>query len=224
MIPEELRQLPLLKGIDSTVLTRHYAQNSLRIKRYGKGTTVHGQHEPCAALDIVLSGRLAAYSLSENGSAMTMFTFRKDSMIGANLLFGDRNAYPLNIYSISDCRLLQIGRDAVEDFLHHYCFVMRYVKSLSFNSQGMNRRITMMAQKTLRENLLDYLTQQSLAQKTNNVILPISKKQLADYLGVQRPSLFRELKRLKDEGALAVDNRVVTLQNIPDMEVQIDAP
>ena len=219
MIPEELRQLPLLKGIDSTALARHYADNGLRIKRYGKGTTVHRQHEPCAALDIVLSGRLAAYSLSENGSVMNMFTFRKDSIIGANLLFGEQNTYPLNIYSISDCRLLHMGRDAVEDFLHHYCFVMQYIKSLSFNSQGMNRRITMMAQKTLRENLLDYLSQQSIAQKTNSVILPISKKQLADYLGVQRPSLFRELKKLKDEGTLAVDNRMITLHNAQDIEV-----
>jgi CRP-like cAMP-binding protein len=97
------------------------------------------------------------------------------------------------------------------EFLHNYHFVMQYVKSLSINSQGMNQKITIMSQKTLRENLLDYLKQQAMIQGTSKIILPISKKQLADYLGVQRPSLFRELKKLKDEKLIEVDNRIITL-------------
>ncbi len=217
MVPEEIRRIPLLQDIDPAVLARHYTQNTLQIKHYAREATVHHQHEPCTALDVVLSGSLTAYSLSENGSAMTMFTFRKHSMIGANLLFGEQSAYPLTIYSASACTLLHIKREAVQDFLHSYGFTMQFIQSLSMNSQGMNRKITMLAQRTLRENLLDYLRQQSAVQHTKRIVLPISKKQLADYLGVQRPSLFRELKRLKDEGVIAVNNRAVTLRKTPDV-------
>ena len=70
----------------------------------------------------------------------------------------------------------------------------------------------MVAQKTLRENLLEYFRQQSILQGSNTIVLPISKKQLADYLGVQRPSLFRELKNLKDEGIIDVSNRTIQIQ------------
>ncbi|WMJ84815.1 Crp/Fnr family transcriptional regulator [Oscillospiraceae bacterium LTW-04] len=208
---EELYQLPLLSDINSAVLSKYYSENQIFSRRYTKGITVHLQHEACTVLDVVLSGRLVAYSLSENGSAIKMFEFQKNSIIGANLLFGDQNTYPLNIYSVTPCELLHITQNAVMELLHNYHFVMQYIKSLSMNSRGMNQKITMLTQKTLRENLLDYLKKQSFIQGSPTILLPISKKQLADYLGVQRPSLFRELKKLQDERIIEIDNRVITL-------------
>jgi CRP-like cAMP-binding protein len=48
------------------------------------------------------------------------------------------------------------------------------------------------------------LRQQSVIQGTSRITLPIIKRELADYLGVQRPSLFRELKKMKDEGMVGI--------------------
>ena len=211
MILDEIRRIPLLLEMDTAVLDRCIAQNQLFVKHYAKGATVHHQHEACSVLDVVLSGKLVAYSLSENGSAITMFEFQKNSIIGANLLFGENANYPLNIYGVTSCDMLHISRDAVMEFLHDDHFVMRYIKSLSLNSQGMNRKITMLTQKTLRENLMDYFKQQSMIQGSSKVVLPFSKKELADYMGVQRPSLFRELKKMKDEGVIEIDNRTIQL-------------
>ena len=77
----------------------------------------------------------------------------------------------------------------------------------------------MVTQKKLRENLLEYLMQQAILQGSNSIVLPISKKQLADYLGVQRPSLFRELKALKDEGIIGISNRTIRLNHIQDFNL-----
>lgn len=211
MTIEKIQHIPLLSKVDTTVLDRCLAENQVLVRQYSKGVTVHHQHDACTALDVVLSGNLVAYSLSENGVAITMFKFKKNSIIGANLLFGDNNTYPLNIYSVTACDLLHLSRKAVMEFLHDYHFVMQYIKSLSMNSQGMNRKITMLTQKTLRENIMDYLKQQSIIQGSSKIVLPFSKKELADYLGVQRPSLFRELKKLKDEGIIEIDNRTIHL-------------
>jgi len=211
MTIEKIQHIPLLSKVDTTVLDRCLAENQVLVRQYSKGVTVHHQHDACTALDVVLSGNLVAYSLSENGAAITMFEFRKNSIIGANLLFGDNNTYPLNIYSVTACDLLHLSRNAVMEFLHDYHFVMQYIKSLSINSLGMKRKITMLTQKTLRENIMDYLKQQSIIQGSSKIVLPFSKKELADYLGVQRPSLFRELKKLKDEGIIEIDNRTIHL-------------
>lgn len=206
---EEIRRVPILSGLDPAVLRRYVSDRQVFLRQYAKGATVHRRHDACGMMDIVLSGNLAAYSLSENGSAVTMFSFQQNSIIGANLLFGDRHTYPLDIYAVTDCKLIHVTQNAVAEFLHAYSFVMQYVQSLSRNSLGMNRKISMLTQKTLRENLLDYLGQQAALQKSSAVVLPISKRELADYLGVQRPSLFRELKKLKEEGILAVDHRTI---------------
>ncbi len=208
---EIIQAIPLFSKLPPDALMPLVSDNQLYLRRYAKGMTVYNQKDSCKTFDIVLSGSLVAYSLLESGSAMTMFEFSKGQMLGANLLFGDRNAYPFTIYCMSDARLLHVTGKAVADLLHDYHFTMQFIEMLSQNSQKLNRKITMVTQKTLRENLLEYLRQQSILQRSNIIVLPISKKQLADYLGVQRPSLFRELKNLKDEGVIDVSNRMIEL-------------
>lgn len=212
MDPESLRRIAMFSNSDPETLRRCVADHRIFSRKYAKGATVHRQRDPCSTLDVVLSGNLAAYSLSENGSAVSMFEFHEQGVIGANLLFGESNAYPLNIYAVTACELLHIQKSAVSELLHGHDFVIHFIRSLSENTLGMNRRIAMLAYKTLRENILDYLRQQSVLQGSSDILLPISKKELADHLGVQRPSLFRELKKMKDEGLLDVSNRRVRMR------------
>lgn len=210
---KELKKLPLLKDIDVKLIKNLVMNKQITKNSYNKGRTVHEQYTECYGMDIVLTGKLIAYSLTANGSETIVFEFDKDSIIGANLLFGEQNKYPMNIYCTADCILFHVSKAAVSELLKEYSFVMSFVKSLSLNSQGMNKKIVMFTQKSLRENLMDYFMALSAVQKSRTVILPVSKKQLADHFGVQRPSLFRELKRMKDEGLIEIDNRNITIRH-----------
>lgn len=211
---EILKTIPLLSQLQPDEIQPYITDNQLFIRNYLKGATVYNQKDDCKTLDIVLSGGFVAYSLSENGSAMTMFEFSRGQVLGANLLFGDNYTYPLTIYCMSNAQLLHVTKKAIAHFLHNYNFTVQFIGMLSQNSQKLNQRITMVAQRTLRENLLEYFRQQSILQCSNTIVLPINKKQLADYLGVQRPSLFRELKNLKDEGFIDVSNRTIHLKRM----------
>lgn len=208
-----LRNISLFSAVKESDLEKLIAGNHIYQKHYMKGATVHNANETCRTLDIVLSGSLVAYSLSTNGSATTMFEFSQGSVIGANLLFGENHSYPLNIYCLTDCQIIHIDINAVLEFLHDYNFTLHYIKSISQNSQGINQKIAMFTQRTLRENIMDYFKQQTIIQKSSVILLPMSKRQLADYFGVQRPSLFRELKKLKEEGIIEVNNRTIEIKN-----------
>ena len=207
--PDILKMMPLFSSVGD--VDGYISNRSICFQRYNKGATVYNQAENCTSIDVVLSGNLIAYSLAENGSATTVFEFDPGSILGANLLFAEINKYPLNIYCLSDCVLTHIDKAAVKELLHNYVFAMEYIKSLSRNSQGLNQKIAMYSQKTLRGNLMDYLKVQSEIQNSNVIFLQSSKKELADYFGVQRASLFRELKRMKDEGIIEVKNRTITI-------------
>lgn len=208
-----LKKIDLLSQVDETLLKKHIKEGLIRLLAYPKAAIVYHRNDFCQTLDIVHSGTLMAYVLSENGSQTAMFEFKEKGIIGGNLLFGDQHAYPFTIIS-ENCQLFHIQRKAVLDYLHNYYFVLNYVKSLSFNSQSMNQKIAMVTQNTLRDNILIYLRQQSMLQNNSQIILPLSKKEWADFLGVQRPSLFRELKKLKDEGLIDIDNRLIKLNKI----------
>ena len=204
-----IKCVPILKPVTDIELL--VSQGQIKIKKYAKGETLYNQGCLCNSLDIVVTGSLTAYSLTESGSSTIMFEFKNDSIIGANLLFATNNIYPLNIYCSSECSLIHIEKTAVEILLHNYDFVMSYVRSLSQNSLGLNHKIAMFSRKTLRQNIYEYLLQQSIAQHSQTVYLPFSKKEFADYLGVQRPSLFREIKKMQLDGIISIDNRKITI-------------
>lgn len=206
-----LKNLCYFKEINPTLLENLILDHQIVKTDYSKGKTVHEQGKKCCGIDIILSGKLIAYSLTSQGSENIVFEFSKGDSIGANLLFGNNNNYPLNIYCVEDATVLHLLKPGITSLLKEYPFVMEFIKVLSSNSQGLNKKIAIYSQKSLRENLMDYFSTLTALQKSNTIYLPISKKQLADYLGVQRPSLFRELKKMKDEGLINIDNRVITL-------------
>jgi CRP-like cAMP-binding protein len=207
-----LQNISLFTTISEPYLRKQISDNQIYQRQYMKGVTVHTTNDTCHTLDIVLSGSLVAYSLSINGSSTVIFEFNKGSIIGANLLFGENHNYPLNIYCLTDCQIVHIDTSAVLEFLHDYNFTLHYIKSISQNSQGINQKMAMYTQRTLRENIMDYFKQQTILQNSSIIVIPISKKQLADYFGVQRPSLFRELKQLKDEGLIEINNRTIVVK------------
>ena len=209
---EELKSIPLFHDTDRKVLEHLVRENQIYKRPYHKGATVHEQNTGCSVIDVVCSGKLVAYSLAPNGSETVVFEFGEESIIGANLLFGSQNRYPMSIYCTADSILLHISKFGIQELLKGYGFVMEFVRSLSTNAQGMNRKIAMYTQKSLRENLMDYLLALSTQQKSKSVLLPVTKKQLADYFGVQRPSLFRELKQMKDEGLVEIANKRITIR------------
>lgn len=208
---KKIKDMSLFKNIGIETIEKLIKENQISIKTYNKGKTVYDEEEICLGMDLVLSGELVSYSLAPNGSETILFQFREDNIIGANILFGENNHYPMNIYARENSVMLHILKPGVEELLKEYDFVMKFLEAISMNSQSMNTRISMCSQKSLRENIIDYFTELSEQQESKIIRLPTTKKELSDYFGVQRPSLFRELKNMKDEELIDVNNRVIKL-------------
>jgi CRP-like cAMP-binding protein len=56
--------------------------------------------------------------------------------------------------------------------------------------------------KTMRSKLSTFIYEQYLKGKTTTLTLPMNRQQLADFLNVSRPSMSRELSRMRDEGII----------------------
>ena len=180
---------------------------------YGKGQTIYSPGALCEALDVVVEGHLVATTLAENGSETVVFRFTPGSTVGANLLFGDRHHYPLAIQTLSEVTLLRIPKAKVEGLFQDQAFVMSFIHELSLNAQGLNQKMALLTKKSLRQNILAYLSHLSDKQQSDTVLLPMTKKDMADYFAVERPSLFREFKRLKEEGIIDIEGKKITIKS-----------
>lgn len=192
---------------------KHYIDSNLiTFKQYKKGHILHSECEPCFNLDIIISGNLNCYDLCEDGNALTMLNFHKDDIIGGNLLFSDRTFYPLNIHCKTDCLIAHLSKEVVSKLLiENNTFMIEFIKAISNNSLNLNKKMIIFSRKNLREGIMEFLKTQSKKQNSNIIKLPITKKQLADELGVQRPSLFRELKKMKNEKIIDYNSKQITI-------------
>ena len=72
--------------------------------------------------------------------------------------------------------------------------------------------------KTVKQKVVDYILQECISQKTNSIKLKWSKEDLALYLGIPRPSLSRELIKLRDEGLIDFDRHFINVTDLENLE------
>lgn len=105
----------------------------------------------------------------------------------------------------------QVGRDKFFDRLPDFIFQT----SLSMVQQHCH----ILQQKTIRNKLLTFLHCQAQRQHTYSVRLPVPYSDLADYLGVDRSALMKELGRMACEGLITKQSHQITLSDggqLPD--------
>ena len=82
---------------------------------------------------------------------------------------------------------------------------------MSNKMTNINNRIEILSNKTIRNKLLAYFKIMSKRNNSKVIYLPYTFIDLADYLGVDRSAMYRELKNLKEEGLITIVNKKIIL-------------
>ena len=90
-------------------------------------------------------------------------------------------------------------------------FVQNLFSIIAEKEKEKNERISILTKKTIRNKLLEYFEIMSKKHSSKYIYLPYNFTDLADYLGVDRCAMSRELKYLKEEGFIEVKGKRITL-------------
>lgn len=210
-ILDQLKISPL-HVIDQTTLHDWLNTGKINISKYGKDQVIHFEGDICDKMEILLSGKVAIKHITEDGNVMNIADFNKGDLLGGNLLFTKQPYYPMMIIAISEVQVLTIKKDHLFEMLtEHPAFLKAYLELTSENTFILSSKIKHHVNLTLRDRLLLYLKSESKRQMKKKIIIPESKKALAEKLGVERTSLSRELKKMKDVGLIEFDSKTITL-------------
>lgn len=86
---------------------------------------------------------------------------------------------------------------------HHRMLVRNLLDIEARNNLQMTKKLHIITNTTLRQKIALWLMDNSLDQK--QVIMDMNREELADYLGVTRPSLSRTMMELQKMGLIKVD-------------------
>jgi CRP/FNR family transcriptional regulator, dissimilatory nitrate respiration regulator len=164
-------------------------------------------------MEVVLEGTLVVERIDVAGDVLTVAEFKQGDVLGGNLIFARQASIPHDHHCPEPGKTAgsqqKSGAGAVPAKTTISGSLFALISNYTFL---LGEKIKHDVRRPLRDKILSYLEVERKRQQSNCVQLPMSKKALAERLGVQRTSLSRELQKMKQEGLLDYDAHSITLK------------
>ena len=198
---------PLFKDFDESEIIDLMHTIRYRVIHYRKGDIQASAGSMCQNADIIIGGELVAYITGPSGRIIRMAAHQTGKLLAPAFLFANDNHYPVTIEATVDTTVLRMTSDDFETILHsNQKLMMNYIKLLSNIIAMLTKKVRMLSM-NVREKLSLYLMEQSKLQQTKQIVLPLSRQELANHFGIQKYSLLRCLNEFKQEGIIRVEGR-----------------
>ncbi len=214
---EALTGLDLFKSFSKEELKSKVYASGFEIKAYEKNQIVHLQNELCLSMDIILEGRVAVQKIDEEGNVLTINVFSAPEIMGAHLIFSTRNLYPMTVVAESKVITLSLSKELITALgQSNPGFMLALLQIISDRTVILADKIRAISHKTIRQQIIDFLTYEYHIQQSPVIKLNYTKKELAERLGIQRTSLSRELNKMRQAGMLEYSARTIIIKKFPD--------
>jgi len=210
-----LENIGIFKGFSIEDLENIFTKDLYKIYEYKKNSIIYFQNEKCTTLDIVLSGSVVVQKIDANGNVLTISEFIVGDALGGNLLFSKRNFYPMTVVAKTDTTVLHIKNQLILQLCQRDInFLKEFLQLISDKTLILTDRIKALTMKTIRQSIIEFLLYEYYAQDSTTIKLEMSKKELAEKLGVQRPSLSREFNKMRQDGLIEYDAKSIIIKDI----------
>lgn len=207
-----LEHTDLFKELSIQNIESLLSKDSYYIKNYKKNSVIYLQNEKCTTFDIVIKGIVSIQGIDDKGNYLSISDFNIGNVLGGNLLFSHKNFYPMMVLSKTEVTILHLKKDLILQLCQsNTIFLTNFLESLSDKTLILTDKIKTLSFKSIRQCIIDFLVYESYVQKSNTIKLELTKKELAEKFGVQRPSLSRELNKMKKDGLIDYDAYSITI-------------
>ena len=201
---------------EMTTLQRNKLYNLLgvHIYKYNKNEEILQAMKSGNIIGIILDGSAQINYLEYNGNEIMMESLEKDDIFGTNIsLTNNENC---QIIAKEKSEVLVIDYDKLINprnlkYSYFNIFFKNLFDFIKTKFKERNERIKVLEKKQIRDKLLEYFEITYKKTHSRFIYLPFSFKDLADYIGVNRSAMFRELGHLKDDNFIEVKDKRIKL-------------
>jgi len=206
-----LEKCPLFKDLAESEIIELMHSVRYRIVRCLKGDILFFAGDTCQYADIIISGEMVAYITAPSGNIIRMHSHQSGKLLAPAFLFAQDNHYPVTIEATANSTVLRITADDFGKIINsNQRLMMNYIQLLSNIIAQLTRKVRMLSM-SVREKVSHYLMEQSRLQQSRQIVLPLSRQELADHFGIQKYSVQRCLNELRQEGVILVEGRNIQI-------------
>ena len=218
-IVKKLEKNELFNNVDKTKMLKILGNLKYSIVSYKKGEVIFQEEEICSAIGLIIDGTINIERIYPNGKSIVMSKFKDGDVFGEALLFSKVNKYPATVIALSDCKVLYLTKnEIIKLFSVENKLMENFMMLLSEKIIILNNKIRSISLKSIRQKVVDYILCEYMNEKNEEIKLKYSKEEIANDIGIPRPSLSRELIKLRDEGLINFSRNKITILNIEELE------
>lgn len=202
-----MKMSPLFVGIEESEMDTMLPCLSADIKKYKKDEFIFRQGDYVRSLGMVLKGR--AHIVQEDfwGNRNILTQIDPGQIFAETYACLNKKELRVDVIAEEDVEILFLDMQKVIGVCASACrFHTILIRNLLDVLAGKNLMLTTkighVMQRSTREKILSYLSEQSQLAHTSEFIIPFNRQELADYLSVDRSALSNELSKLSKEGMI----------------------
>ena len=183
-----------------------------RISEFDRGSTLAVEGAPCSHVGVILKGEVEIQNVLASGRTVTIDRLSSGQVFGEALIFSDRRRYPATVTAVAKTAIMYIGRGEIVRLCREdTVFLERFLGLLSGKILMLNGRLRDLSHGSIRQKIASRLLDLSAKCGSHRVDLGVSRREMAEDMGVPRPSLSRELVRMRRDGLIDFRGEEVTL-------------
>ena len=207
-----LAKCPVFHGLEKARIGQVMEQVNYRVVHYDKGAVYALEGDPCRNVDIVVSGELTTRMTGQSGKYVDVTRLQAGNIVAPAFVYATANRFPVSVDAATDVDLVRMIPDEFTRLIDRDVVVRwNFIALLSNINHFMADKVRFLSLLTVRERIATMLLAEASRSGSRVITLDKSRQELADSFGVQKVSLIRCLTAMKDEGAIAIDGRHITI-------------
>ncbi|RNF41156.1 Crp/Fnr family transcriptional regulator [Planococcus salinus] len=180
-----------------------------------RGELLYNAGDESDSLYIVHKGKLKVYRLSESGKEQVIRILEAGEFTGELALFTQK-IHDSYAEAVEKTEICSIQRTRLNELLLKYPNIsLKILNEFSTRLDQTEHQVTSFATEGAETRIALYLAQESEKNRSAEIRLPMTKKDLASYLGTTPETVSRKLAKFEDEGWIEqLDQRGIRIKDM----------
>lgn len=209
----DIFEIPLFRNFTKQMKEEFLDKLEYTLEKHSKGETIIHQGQPCHAVHVLLEGKLNVDVMDVSGTEVRVEVIQAPRTFATPHVFAEKNIFPATFSVEEEVTLMMIPKDAFFKMMHSMPLLLHnfLCVSTSCNRCTMTR-LRVLSFRGIRSRYIYYLLDH-LKEGSDTVEMEHNQVQLAEYFGVTRPALSKEIGKLVDSGFISISRGKVKILN-----------
>ncbi len=204
----QIKNSPVFYGMNDEELKGLLECFNARVRKYEKEEMIIRQGDMISNIYLILDGAVNIEKDSYWGRRIIISRLGKNDNLALSFVGSKDIESSVDAITVEDTLVLILGYEKCTSMCQNACsrhkvLINNLFQILSKENIELIQKIENVSQKTIRDKLMTYLSNEAQKNHSNKFSISFNRQDLADYLNVDRSAMSFELSKLQKEGLIA---------------------